>query len=163
MAEADKIMPHLKHLKYPIESPTALLEQLGGQKGTLQIEGVKVSPHRMLRYVPASHFPISSAENFRAKIASLIREQRDRVNIQDEAEGLVKQLPRLKYPIAGHKQLIDQLAGKRFQFFGRTVRPEVATYHVPPTTFPIKSQQDFQEKIRQLIQAMANRPIIAAD
>jgi hypothetical protein len=163
LAEADKIMPHLEKLKYPIESPTGLLDQMGGHNVTLTIEGVEVSPRRMLRYVPANYFPITSTENFRSKIAALIREQRDKVDIRREVESLHKQLPRLKYPITGHSQLVSQLGRKRFRFFGRTVVPEIAVYHVPASTFPIKTQQDFHNKIRLLVQAMANRPIIGAD
>ena len=163
LSEADKVMPHIQRLRYPIESPTDLVEQLGGRDATLVIEGVQVSPHRMMRYLSARYFPISSSENFRAKIAELIRQQRDPVDLHHEVQAIRQQLPSLKYPIDDHDGLIKQLAGKKFKFYGREVYPEIATHHVPRDIFPIVSEQDFHKKIEVLIRTMVNRPIIAAD
>lgn len=160
LAEADKVMRVLTKVRYPINSGSELLDQLGR---SIELEGVKVSPHRMLRYVPAHYFPIVSAENFREKIASLVNQNRDPVNILEETESIKKQLPELKYPIANEEALLRALKQKKFRFMNRELTADAAAKRLPPETFPIRSQQDFHDKIPWLIYTMATRPLIVAD
>jgi hypothetical protein len=160
LAEADKVMRALSKVRYPIGSGAELLEQLGG---SVEVEGIKVSPHRMLKYVPAHYFPIVSAENFREKIAGLVNENRDQVSILEESESIQAQLPELKYPIANEAALVHALKDKKFRFLNRDVTAEGASKRMPPEMFPIRSKEDFHEKIPRLIYMMATRPLIVPD
>jgi hypothetical protein len=155
----------LPELEYPIESGGELIEKLGGPKAVLDMEGMKIGPWRMIKYLPAYYFPIVSIENFIEKMSELIKENRKQVNVPEEIERIRKQLPDLEYPIKTREMLVKVFgksfsAENRFQFQGGPVTIKEVTREIPDDYFPIDSEDDFIAKATRL---MVSRPLLVKE
>lgn len=162
LIEIAKVMKQLPELQYPIASAGELIEKLGGPtKEVFEIEGIKVSPRRMIKYMPAYYFPIFSVENFIEKMSELTIKNRKQVNVAEEVESIRKQLPGLHYPIRSAEQLAEMLGPKTvYKFQKKEVSPERIVKRIPSDYFPIVSEDELFRKIKKL---MATRPLIAGD
>lgn len=161
LQEIVKVMDALPELEFPIHSAGELIEKLGGSERTLEIAEVPVNSVRMLKYMPAYYFPISSIENFVEKMAELIRANRKRIDIPKELTDVKRQLPRMRFPIANADELFQALGSKEsYRFQGNKANTREMIRRIPEGLFPIESQDDFDDKISQL---MATRPLIAKD
>lgn len=160
-AEIVKIFRGLPKLEYPIESAGELVEKLGGPNATHDIEGMKISPWRMVKYMPAYYFPIASVENFVEKMAELIRKNRKFVDVPKEIESIKRRLPKMKYPITSREMLLESLGSEsQFQFQGKPVTPAEVIDKIPDAYFPIESEDDFLTKATIL---MATRPLLVKE
>ena len=158
LEEIGNVLQALPPLRFPINSGGELLDQLGEQE--IVIVGVEVDAARMLKYMPASYFPLASLENFVEKMAELIRDNRTVVDIDEELTNLRQQLPELRFPIRAREELLEQVGDKAYSFRGGDVRPKDIVHRVPERLFPIESREDFEAKIGHLI---ATRPLIVGE
>lgn len=157
-AEVEKVLVALPAMEYPIASAGELIEKLGGDGARIPIEGVEVSPRRMVKYMPAWYFPIVDEANFIEKMAELVRLNRKPVNIPEELASLREQLPSLEFPIQNTEHLLDMVGpDTRYIFRGRPVSAREIMHRIPADVFPIDSQDDFEFKIGRL---MGTRPLI---
>ncbi|MGW1952199.1 hypothetical protein ACWCPI_05445 [Streptomyces sp. NPDC001920] len=163
VAEADlrelvKIKPILDHLQFPINSAGQMLNQLGGPTATFDVLGVQVSPARMIKYLPASFFPVQSMESLVEKLAEVMRENRKQVDAVKELKQLRTELPQIQYPVQNRSALAQKIGpNKVFRVMGRYHRVADAVSAVTDDMFPITSQGDLERKIAYLMQ---NRPLI---
>lgn len=161
LAEARKVFRVLPALDYPIVSAGQLLDLLGGADARLEIEGVSVDPARMIKYVPASFFPIVGPENLLEKMAELIRAHRKQVKVYEELTRIKRQLPGLRFPVGSADELLGQIGSRQsIRFQGGAVLPRKVMERVPDSIFPIESEEDFDRKIGHL---MLTRPLITGD
>lgn len=161
LVEIAKVVKQLPELQYPIASAGELIEKFGGPTKELEIEGIKVSPRRMMKYMPAYYFPIFSVENFIEKISELIIRNRKHVNVAEEVESIRKQLPQFQYPIRSAEELAEMLGPRTvYKFQKKDVTPERIVKRIPSDYFPIVSEDELFRKIRSL---MATRSLIAGD
>lgn len=159
--EVVKVFAVLPALEYPIGSAGELIEKLGGPDKTFEVVGVTVDPLRMIKYMPAHYFPIASVENFIEKMAELVRNNRKQTDVPTELESLKKQLPKLSYPISDAKALLKMVGPKKaYKFQGIAILPEQMVHYIPSHFFPIRSEEDFDKKVAQL---MLTRPLIVED
>jgi hypothetical protein len=162
LREIVKVFDNLPDLEYPINSAGELIEKMGGSQRSIGIDGAEVDPMRMIKFMPAYYFPITSVENFIEKMAELIRDNRMKVDVPTELASLQRQLPRLDYPIESRDELVEKLSAARtLTFQGHKVDPRKVLDKVrDPDLFPIRSQDDFDQKIAQL---MSTRELIVKD
>lgn len=158
LEEVAKVFKGLPELSFPINSSGELLDQLG--EDGLEVEGMKVDPSRMLKYMPAHYFPIPTLVNLVEKMGALVRENRKHVDIPTEMNALRRQLPKLQFPIENVEQLMAQVGDKTYTFQGGPVQSREIRERIPDYIFPIESRPDFDAKVRHL---MATRPLIVAD
>jgi hypothetical protein len=157
LEEAAKVLRKMPRLEFPIGSASELVDKLGGGDASFEVEGVKVEPIRMVKYVPAHYFPIVSLENLVEKMADLIRQHRRQVDVDAEMRSIGKQLPPLKFPIAGRDELLRALTSarrKNYTFQGGKVDPAKIVTRIPDHAFPFQSRDDFERKIRRLMQSI---------
>jgi len=161
LSEVLKVFRSLPKLEFPINSAGELMEKLHGGK-TLDIAEVKVDPFRMIKYMPAYYFPITTGENFVEKMAELIRSNRRQVDVPQELENIKQQLPTLQYPIANAEALLKAIGTTRvYRYNGRNINPIEMVKLLPRDFFPVQSAADFHSKIEQQLQIV--RPLIVKD
>jgi hypothetical protein len=154
------LLTSLPPLEYPINSAGELVGKYLTAGFRIKMGSAEIDPSQAIKYMPAHYFPIASPENFIEKIAELLKRSRVRLDAPAELSELEKQLPVLHYPIAGRSELIKQLSVKReYHFRGHVVDSSQAAKGFPKSYFPIRSQQDFHDKIVALITSRAgSRP-----
>ena len=161
LREIVTVFAGLPELEFPIHSSAELIEKLGGTDETFEIAEVKVNPLRMIKHMPAYYFPISSIENYIEKLAELVRANRKQIDVPKEFANIKQQLPVMRFPIANVDELLQQIGRtRRYKFEGREVDAERMAKRIPPTAFPIKSEDDFYTTITRL---MWTRPLIVKD
>lgn len=162
LREVRKVLDVLPKLELPIHSAGELIERLGGAERYLDVVGVEVNPLRMIKYMPAYYFPITSLENLIEKMAELVRQNRPQVDVPAELGSLKKALPDLKFPIETADEMLSQVKERQatIRFRGQVMDPEVVVKEAPPGFFPIRSQDEFDQKVAQ---AMRDRPLIVKD
>jgi hypothetical protein len=64
----------LAKLRYPIETPDRLVEQLPAGSISARVNGARIDLKSVARSLPASYFPITGLENLAAKAAQFLRE-----------------------------------------------------------------------------------------
>src|SRR2546423_15635054 len=92
LTDVVKVIKALPKLEFPINSAGELIEKLGGSGTKISVLGIAVDPLRMIKYMPAYYFPIPDMDNFVEKMAELIRDNRQDVNVPREIESLRKQI-----------------------------------------------------------------------
>lgn len=158
LIEIEKVMKVLPEFKYPIASAGELIEKLGGHNKQFDIEGMKIVPLRMVKYMPAYYFPIFSKENFIEKMAELLRANRKPVDVPEVMTNLKQKLPKIDYPISSAEDLAEKLGPKTvYKFEGKPVTPERMVKYIPSDYFPINSEDEFHKKI---IRWMITRPLL---
>ena|ERR1700759_4293728 len=163
LREVAKVIPALPKLTFPIQSSGELLAQLGPKKATFQIENIAVSPARMIGYIPASYFPISSMENFVEKMAALIQQNRSPIDVPKESAALQAALQnQLKFPINTRGELIQALKqlGRPVLFQGKPINLDTIQKRIPDAIFPITTEAEFFQKTSNL---MTQRPLIVSE
>jgi len=154
---ASKIAAHLRDVKFPINSASELLQQLGGAKARVEVMGRRFDPSRMLKYLPAYYFPIASKDNMVEKIAEVIRQTRNRrARLQRQLNAIKASLSRqgvdLKFPIRSADDFLHVIrSDHRFAFRGRPIDPASAVRRIPSAYFPITSETDFDRKMFRLM------------
>lgn len=158
LREIVKIKPILGHLQFPLNSAGQMLNQLGGPTATFNVDGVQVSPARMIKYLPGSFFPVSSMESLVEKLAGVMRENRKQVDTVQELKHLRTELPQIQYPVQNRNELAQKIGpNKVIRVMGRNHRVVDSVSAVTDDMFPITSQSDLERKIAYL---MRNRPLI---
>lgn|GEM_PF-1849242 len=159
LREIVRVFEALPTLRYPIDTAADLLEQLGGEDATVQLAGIDVRVARMIGYLRAYYFPISSVENFIEKLAEVIRTNRPSVDISTEVPKLKQSLGDLKYPIADSADLARQSGGEDGVAF-RRIDGKTAPLltQMPEEFFPVESEEDLD---RSLALALLSRPLIS--
>lgn len=159
--EISPVLDKLPPLKFPINSASELIEQLGGPEKSFEIEGIILSPIRMIKYMPAYYFPISSPENFIEKMVELIRANRRPIDFPKEIENLKRQLPTFDYPIENKDHLLKMLGARAMlNFRGEEVEVDKVIRYISPEDFPIGSEKELYNKARSL---MMTRRLIERD
>jgi hypothetical protein len=165
LEEIVKVTDVLPELRFPIDSAADLFDQLGGGEKEYDIVGVRVDPARMIKYMPAFYFPISSMNNFVEKMAELIRQNRPKVDVPTALKSIKTEIrrvaPKFSYPIASRDGLVKMLGPTaRIDFLGTPIDPGQIVSRIPKDYFPIESEKDFDRKMGQL---MVTRPLIVND
>lgn len=145
-------------LTYPILSFTDLLDKLGGVQARITIAGVNFRPADMSGRIPASYFPIGSADDFVAKVGELIARNRQKVpDPSREYEKIRRVVPRLTFPITDRRALREAIGNRRIPFGRVTRTAQQVAAAVSDDYFPITSEDDLQRKAFRLMQ---KRPLI---
>ncbi|MFL5608785.1 MAG: hypothetical protein ACJ8AD_20180 [Gemmatimonadaceae bacterium] len=161
LVEINKVFAGLPRLNFPINSAGEMIDQLDAADKRVKVEGIEVDPGRMIKYMPAYYFPVASMENFVEKMAELIRENRNKVNVPAELAGIKKtikaQAPNFKYPIKSADDLLSAIGRGKFTFGGADVDTKKAAAQIPAHYFPITSETDFDAKMSAL---MLSQPLV---
>lgn len=160
LAEIGLVTDALPALEFPVDSAGELLDQIGEGR-CLAIVGLKTDPVRMIKYMPAYYFPISSYENFVEKMAELIRANRRdfdadkvRTKIKEKARGI-------EFPIKERDALMRALQETPvFNVAGRKMDTAAAVKDLPEGFFPVESYDDLEVKA---LRYLRRRPLIEAD
>jgi hypothetical protein len=153
LREIVKVFAGIPELKYPVNSAGELIAQLDQHGRGIEIVGMGVDPLRMIKYMPAYYFPIASVENFIEKMAELVRANRKVTDVPTELARLTRQLPQLNFPINDADHLLKSVGRDRtYVFQGLPIKPDEMVKRIPREYFPITSQEDFENKVSQLMQ-----------
>jgi len=158
-----ELLPVLKvlpALTFPVHSAGELLDQLGqGTKHT--IRGIAVDPARMIKYMPAYYFPLTSNENLIEKMAELVRNNRRQINPAEHRELLLKHLPKLHFPLKSSAELETALKNvPAFAYGDRKITPKEALGLLPAGFFPVEDEEDLVLKSSRFL---ASAPLIEAE
>ena len=156
-----RVVDALPPLDFPIDSTGELIDKLGGTTATLDAAGVPLRVGLLVKRLTARDFPISSMENFVEKIAELLRKNRVRYDIPKELKRIHGSIGRLAFPIENHADLVRRAGEmKQVTIEGRKMDAKEAVRFIPDHAFPIKSKEDFDNKVTLIIQS---RPIVTLD
>ena len=160
LAEIGLVMEALPDLEFPIGSAGELLDQIGEDR-RLEVVGLKTDPARMIKYMPAYYFPVSSYENFVEKMAELIRLNRRDFDSEKVREKIREKAREIEFPIKHRDALMRALKETPvFNVAGRKMDTAAVVKDLPDDFFPIESHDDLEVKgLRHL----RGRPLIEAD
>ena len=160
LAEIALVTEALPDLDFPINSAGELLDQIGDGK-RLSIVGFKSDPVRMIKYMPAYYFPISTYENFVEKMAELIRTNRRDFDTDKVKEKIREKSCGIDFPIKEREALMRALEKTpSFNVAGQKMDTAAAIKGLPDSFFPVENQDDLEIEALRLLR---RRPLIEAD
>lgn len=158
LRETVAVFEALPRFEYPIRSFTDLLDKLGGPNATVTIVGVRARVVDLEGRISAAYFPIGSADDFVAKVGELIARNRKKVaDPMGEFQRILRDLPRLDFPIASRAALRDALGNVEIRFGRATRTAAQVAEDLPDDYFPITSGEDLR---RKALRSMMKRPLL---
>ena len=160
LVEIGLVMDALPELKFPIGSAGELLDQIGEDR-RLEIVGLKADPVRMIKYMAAYYFPISSYENFVEKMAELIRLNRRDFDSDKVRTKIEEKARKIEFPIKDRDALMQAFQETPvFNVAGRKMDTAAAVKELPDDFFPVENHDDLEAKG---LRYLRSRPLIEAD